>query len=62
METNNPGTMLDDMGVTCEMLYERMRRTGDHSSQQAMWNACQEFSHTITKIDQQYPDEFGGEM
>lgn len=61
METNNPGTMLDDMGVTCEQLFERMQRTGNYSAQEAMWNAAQDYARRTVIIDSRIPDEFGAE-
>ena len=63
IETNtNPGEWLDDMGVTCEMLYSRHKRTGNYSAMQAMWDALQEYAVTQERVDSQYPDEFGAEV
>ena len=59
----NPGTGLDTLGVTCELLYERMHRVGDAEGKEAMWNALQEFNVTYHKIDSQYGGtSFGEEM
>jgi hypothetical protein len=60
-EYTNPGALLDDLGVTCEQLFERFKRVGDHPAQQAMWNACQEFAVKIERVEAQIPDEFGSE-
>lgn len=61
-EIKNPGIGLDILGVSCEMLFERMKRTGDYPGMEAMWNALQEFNVTYHKIDSQYGDSFGEEM
>lgn len=61
METN-PGGMLDELGLTCEELYQRFVRTGNHVAQQAMWDALQEFSTRKEIIEAQYPDRFGEEV
>lgn len=58
---SNPGAELDELGVTCEMLFDRFRRTGNHQGIDGFWNALQEFSTTIDKIKAQYPDRFGEE-
>jgi len=57
----NPGALLDDLGVTCEQLFERFKRVGDQPAQQAVWNACQEFATKIERVESQIPDEFGSE-
>lgn len=58
----NPGAELDELGVTCEQLYDRFRRTGNHQGIDGMWNALQEFSVLIDKIDSQVAEAFGEEM
>ena len=60
-EIQNPGSSLDELGITCEMLFDRFRRTGNHQATDGMWNALQEFNLKIDLIDSQYPDEFGAE-
>ena len=56
----NPGQALDELGVSCELLYTRFRKTGNHSGVDGMWNALQEFSTLLDRVEQ--PDEFGTEM
>ena len=61
-EITNPGVGLDTLGVSCEMLFERMRRVGDSAGQSAMWNALQEFAVTHSKLDSLVGESFGDEM
>lgn len=55
------GVMLDDLGVTCEMLARRFDRTGNFSAQRAVWDALSEFQSSYEKINSQVPEEFGAE-
>ena len=61
MGNENPGAWLDDMGVTCEMIFDRFKRTGNYSAMQAMWDALQEYNDRRERIDSQFPEEFGAE-
>ena len=58
----NPGEILDDLGVTAGMLFDRFRRVGDYAGQVSLWNALQEFATKQDILDSLIPDEFGGEM
>lgn len=58
---SNPGVILDDLGVTCEELFLRFKRTGNFVAQQATWDAAQEFSDRAQLMKNWTPDTFGAE-
>lgn len=55
------GVLLDDLGVTCEMLARRFDRTGNYVAQRALWDALAEYQSRVALIETQMPDEFGAE-
>lgn len=61
MENLNPGEALDELGITCEQLFNRFRRVGDFRAEQAVWDALSEFTRKNELIESQLPDEFGAE-
>lgn len=59
---DNPGAMLDEIGVTCEMLFLRFHRVGDFRAKQALWDALQEFHIAHAQLQEQIPERFGEEV
>jgi len=58
---DNPGELLDDMGITCAELFRRFHRTGNYVAEQALWDAAQEYEVVTQRREVHIPEEFGAE-